>query len=388
MTAPCALEGAATRAPHHLTSGSHGGRIPELDALRGLAALGVLAFHTMDRYFFWAWSCVDLFFILSAFLITGILLANRNSPRMLLSFYARRALRIWPVYYVTFLAVVVLWVAGGWLQGRAWTPLPSGHWLGLVFLQYVDRYSSALPPLDYIRYFSHSWSLAVEEQFYLAWPLLFFALKPRLAWLLPACAMAVLGAALARAEGYYSLLLITRVDGLMFGIVLAFLVRDRKRAFYRASPMWLPILTAAGLVLLGPYLLSHGTEDLLAVGPRCVAELTGFCLVYAAIIGVAIRWTGARWLAPLRLRPLVHAGKLSFAIYMYQAPIAHVLFSAVAAHRLSITAAHVLIWILAIVAAQLSFWLIERRTLALKSRFPYEAQPPRGEEPAPIPVTQ
>ena len=356
-----------------------GSRILELDALRGFAALGILCLHTMQKYFFWAWSCVDFFFILSGFLITSILLANADTPRMLFSFYARRALRIWPVYYVTFVAAVAIFLVAGRLGQGVWPSLPSGEWLDLVFLQETNHYIPGGPALEYIWYFQHSWSLAVEEQFYLLWPLLFFFVRPPLRLLAPVCLVVIAATIWARGHGAYFYLLITRIDGLMFGIVLAYLAADRGSVLYRARAGAFVWPALAGLLLLLPYLLSHGERNLWADAPARAVEVAAFCTIYVCVVAAAIRWSGAPFLALLRLPVLTHIGKLSFAIYMFQVPIAYLLFEAVARKLMPPLLGAVLIWVLTLMAAHMSYIFIERHALRLKSRFPYRgASAPAG----------
>lgn len=81
-------------------------RIPELDGLRGLAALLVVGQHFWPDTFCFGWAAVDLFFVLSGYLITNVILDNGGGPGFLLKFYARRNLRIWPIYYLTILTMV------------------------------------------------------------------------------------------------------------------------------------------------------------------------------------------------------------------------------------------------------------------------------------------
>lgn len=361
LTAPAADEAA----------GRNQGRIAELDSLRGLAALAILGLHTAHRYFFWAWSAVDLFFILSGFLITSILIANRDAPRMLASFYVRRALRIWPVYYLALVAAVALHLGVGFAKTGSWPALPNGQWLCLLFLQYVDRYFDGGLTLDYLWYFDHSWSLAVEEQFYLLWPLVFFLLRPRLRTLALAGSLLVVGAAWARAEGAYFWLLITRIDGLVFGILLAHMAADRGSWLYRVPLRVLAGIAGLAVVLLLPYLTSRGADNLFGVAPRRAVEAGAFCLLYAATIAIVIRSAGADWLRPLRWPLLRYFGRTSFAIYMYQVPIAYLLMELTMAGWLGAAPARALVWILTIGCAHLSYELVERRVLALKARFPY-----------------
>jgi peptidoglycan/LPS O-acetylase OafA/YrhL len=361
----------AGNSPAQNVTDAGSGRIPELDALRGLAAIGILALHTMPGLFFWAWSCVDLFFVLSGFLITGILLENAGAPRMLISFYARRILRIWPVYYLALAATVTIFLAIGRYDSGSWPSLPSGQWLCLIFLQYTDHYFVNGGHLEYIWYFAHSWSLAVEEQFYLVWPLLFLVVRPTLRVFCGMALLAVGYAIWARSQGMYFYLLPVRMDGLLFGIVLAFLAHDRNSILYRLPFRAFVYPGLLGLILIAPYLLSRGELNLFGSPPRRAVEVMAFCLIFASAVAVCIRWTGARLLAPLRTPPLLHLGRLSFAIYMYQVPIGYLGLEAVARGALEKPVAHGLTWIITLILAHCSYRYMERHVLALKRFFPY-----------------
>src|SRR5208283_5957430 len=150
-------------------------KIPELDAIRGLAVLLVLL-HNTDQYpsfhLQWisanGWMGVDLFFVLSGFLITGILFDAKKSERYFRNFYARRCLRIWPLYYsVLFFMFVVVPVLRPSQAHAVFEARSSPWWAYPVFLQnfLIPIPSMAIGPLGV------TWSLAVEEQFYLFWPL-------------------------------------------------------------------------------------------------------------------------------------------------------------------------------------------------------------------------
>ena len=149
-------------------------KISQLDAVRGLAILLVIAHNTSTKYpllhlqpFFGnGWMGVDLFFVLSGFLITGILVDTKYSEGYFSRFYARRCLRIWPLYYslIFFMFVVVPWLRPSeahTLFGRS-----SPWWAYPLFLQnfLVSSPTGATGPLGV------TWSLAIEEQFYLVWP--------------------------------------------------------------------------------------------------------------------------------------------------------------------------------------------------------------------------
>ncbi|NBT59763.1 acyltransferase, partial [bacterium] len=148
---------------------------PLLDGVRGLAILLVIFFHSslipvknsMDKILHGAalggWAGVDLFFVLSGFLITGILLRTKEAPNFFFNFYMRRTLRILPLYYL--FLILAFYVVPQTVQFgfTYWTFLSN------ILLGRLGQFQS--PVLDI------TWSLAVEEQFYLLWPLVVWATK-------------------------------------------------------------------------------------------------------------------------------------------------------------------------------------------------------------------
>jgi peptidoglycan/LPS O-acetylase OafA/YrhL len=139
-------------------------RIAELDSVRGLAIVAVLVFHANRTWLPFGWAGVELFYVLSGYLITSIVLVHGDSPRFLRNFYVRRGLRTWPIYYLLIAVIVAL---SPWLARRFfWTRLP-----------YVLTYTPGLSRLwgesdpRFSMYLAHTWSLAIEEQFYQNWPL-------------------------------------------------------------------------------------------------------------------------------------------------------------------------------------------------------------------------
>jgi peptidoglycan/LPS O-acetylase OafA/YrhL len=159
--------------------------IPALDGIRGLAVLLVVFYHTgggaksshlalrtigtVNKY---GWSGVTLFFVLSGFLITGILWDTREDPHHLKNFYARRSLRIFPLYYFA-LALVFL----GSIPYGAFHECLSRIWVYVLYLQNVDAFGLHPHALPSTLITVHFWSLAVEEQFYLLWPALLLRMK-------------------------------------------------------------------------------------------------------------------------------------------------------------------------------------------------------------------
>jgi peptidoglycan/LPS O-acetylase OafA/YrhL len=143
--------------------------VPELDGLRGLAVLGVIFCHCHPRFegtplhyaSLWGWAGVNLFFVLSGFLITSILLESREKPRYFRNFYGRRALRIWPVYV---LVLGIVYAQSDWFIGpKPWDAIKAAPWFAYVFFV-QNLFHLALPPA-----IGPTWSLAIEQQYYLLW---------------------------------------------------------------------------------------------------------------------------------------------------------------------------------------------------------------------------
>jgi peptidoglycan/LPS O-acetylase OafA/YrhL len=152
---------------------------PALDGIRAVAFLMVFATHYLQLP--WGWAGVNVFFVLSGFLITGILFDTRGQPHRIANFYLRRALRIFPLYYGLVLLMVLLdpifrwqwswaWLIWpGYLGNMARPDAPGSHTATLEFARLISR---TFPKVQL--YLGHLWSLCVEEQFYLVWPWVVF----------------------------------------------------------------------------------------------------------------------------------------------------------------------------------------------------------------------
>jgi peptidoglycan/LPS O-acetylase OafA/YrhL len=346
-----------------------GAHLPELDGLWGIAVLMVLLLHTKPAWFYWGWSGVDLFLVLSGFLITRILLENRDQSGMLWSFYGRRVLRIWPVYYLTLALTAVMHAMISGARPDATDPgIPVGHWLGLVFLQNTEHYFG-LPELPYIWYFRHSWSVAVEEQFYLIWPLLLVGLAIRPSRLLALGMIAIGTAVVARAHDMFIYVLLTRVDGLVLGAIVAFAVAGPRPWLQQLPGRYLVYAAIAGAGLAAPYVwIARDLAE--AAGPRPTAVL-GFALLFAAALCIVLRNLGQRWLAWLRSRPLRWVGRISYGLYMYHLPVGALAMLASQQGWFGSTGTRLAMWCGSLLVAHLSYELMEKRILAYRRALPY-----------------
>ena len=296
--------------------------------MRGIAILWVVLHHvaqvsppsappglilgTLYRSLLAGWLGVDVFFVLSGYLITGILLDARgdgaHAPRgYFRSFYARRALRILPLYYLFVIAMLLLHPGTPSGHGTWWYWLFLPNWLFAVY-----GWPVAIPGTG------HIWSLAIEEQFYLVWPALVAWLRPRQLWVVSLAlivAAPLLRVALLRHDNVIAAYLLTpsRADALAFGACAALLVRDHGRRFVPlARVAALVSLAAVIALLLGDHLQTPFGRLALVGGSDFVALLTASC-IYLAVLDNRLRWLAN----PI----LVSLGTYSYAIYLVQIPL-------------------------------------------------------------------
>ena len=281
-------------------------RFPQLDGLRALAVTFVMAFHFVpgiDTYAPLGSIGVRLFFVLSGFLITRILLASREwqTPYALKIFYARRALRIFPLFYLV-LALAALVNIGPVRQTLGW------HVTYLTNLYLFDRGS-------WHGSISHLWSLAVEEQFYLVWPILVLTLPERR---LPAIITAMLVAApitrLMIGGPMNSVLPTSCLDSLAAGALLALPATRR--------PMMSAGFLAGVPLLVGALALRYAGFS--GVPLEVVLDL-GVSLTSAWIIGRAARGLTGSVGALLSARPAVYLGTISYGVYLFHGFMPYVL---------------------------------------------------------------
>lgn len=345
-------------------------RVPQLDAIRGLAVLAVLVHNTDSTSYtgFVArngWMGVDLFFVLSGFLITGILLDTKSKEGYFRNFYARRCLRIWPLYYcaLLFMFVIVPLVRHSEAQ-QIFEPRSMPWWSYFVYLQnfLVPTVTKATGLLGV------TWSLAVEEQFYLVWPLVVrFCNEQTLRRIAIGiiCLDPILRLVLVQRGFDVYPNTFCRLDGLMWGALLALMFRGQ--AFSREGHVrgaWAILLVAAPLAFVTAHRVEWAVYSFTA--------LASASFVYLALT------SKQKWLqAILANRFLVYSGVISYGIYLLE----KIPIDAVKSFRLSGQPAIVLLITAAItyLLATLSWNLLEKPTLRLK-RF-FESGPRAAAEP-------
>jgi peptidoglycan/LPS O-acetylase OafA/YrhL len=361
-------------------------RLPALDGLRGLAALLVVMLHltmqiqhpstfgaiALKHVFAFGWSGVDLFFVLSGFLITGILDDAKGTSNYFRVFYARRVLRILPLYYGALLVLFTLpHLVNAPGVARFIVPLKDQLW----YWFYLQNFHP-LPPL-FVGLAGHFWSLAIEEQFYLVWPILILLLSRRSAlWL---C-----GLLLPLSIGYRALVgfvnptlglytdTFAHLDGLAVGSALALVYRTPGAIDWIKRR--LPAITAVSLiVIVALYTVAIPSIRHVLLG-SFLAVLFGCLLVYAVEQrnGLAAKF--------FRSRVMRSFGRYSYGMYVLHVPLVPV------AYLIGITPARLaffgseligvmlyIVLMLAVVtaAAWVSYTAYERHFLRLKRRFVY-----------------
>jgi peptidoglycan/LPS O-acetylase OafA/YrhL len=279
-------------------------RFDALDGLRAIAAVIVVFFHFggPSTGFLSGWIGVHIFFVVSGFLITTRMLRERDRTGRisLRNFYLRRIFRIMPLYYFA----LALTVASAYHQGKAWLIL-KGHLV--EYLTFMNEYHlKAGTP------FIQSWTLGIEQKFYLLWPLalvLAGALSARLQ--IPACIAAIVlvllpwNSYLASSGIHYSVLLI--------GALLA-LVLHSARGFALLSPLTHPV--AGAVLLVGVVCLHLSIPDLFAHFHSELPAIFLYGLAIALLIPSLLGPGVGR--ALLTLRPLVFVGERSYGLYLFQ----------------------------------------------------------------------
>lgn len=356
--------------------------IPEFDGLRGLAVLSVIALHIslylpalhFASFVSCGWVGVDLFFVISGFLITGILLSTREKAGYFRRFYARRVVRIFPLYYaVLFVTFCVLPVAMPAIRESVFQKNPP--WLvQVMYLQnFWPQQKGSL---------SITWSLAIEEQFYLLWPLIvYYCGKRTLQRILVGILLVspILRMAIAWLQLPLNAYRITptRLDGLAAGSLLA---------------LWISSAEGAeGTVRsIAPWIAGGAALAFAAVQFTSAAGVLGFSLLaicFAAVLALVLANVEATkpWSRLLRTRALRFTGKISYGLYLLHILAFDLVAKSGLARRLPATGSVVVNDLLrgalmlcsAFAIASLSWYAFESPLLSLKSRFD-RPRPPRA----------
>jgi len=314
-----------------------GVHVPALDGIRGLAILMVMLYHfypqeqavnPIDRvlskitYEFGA-TGVFLFFVLSGHLITGILYDAKTGPHYFRNFYARRALRIFPLYYGFLFVLFCLVPLIHFPSDPNYRYLfDHQQWYWLYANNIYETITGRVPPL-----IGHFWSLAIEEQFYLVWPLVVLLLSRRS--IMRCCAVMFAIAFVSRALVVFAganpdvapaRFTPCELDALGTGAFLAMLARGSSSLErYRKSAMLTGMLSGGvlvGITISIPYLARHG--------PLLTASIYAlFSIIFGSLLLFTLRSEAGGWNRRIFELPLLRSfGKYSYALYVFHWPLA------------------------------------------------------------------
>jgi peptidoglycan/LPS O-acetylase OafA/YrhL len=346
------------------------GHIPSLDGLRGLAALLVLIFHLFQYRFTMGWMGVDLFFVLSGFLITGILLDTKGSNNYYKNYLAKRSLRIFPLYYfILFIFFLVLPAVGYHYPHYTYLNeegIQKWYWLYIqnwrIFVEEGVNPSHILV---------HFWSLAIEEQFYIFWPvIIYFVPKNKMAYV---CGFLICLSLAVRFYLHYVvemnfvkiyIFTFARLDALAVGALVACLVRsDEGIAWLKKYALWIFYAASALVAGIVLYHMSFDLKYFTTFGYTVLAIVFG-CLLLISLTDHPYN-VFKKFLETGVMR---FFGKYSYGIYVY-----HMIVLRIAEQQLE---PHIgrgktlaLVFVLSIVIAVISYHAIEKHFLKLKSRF-------------------
>jgi peptidoglycan/LPS O-acetylase OafA/YrhL len=305
--------------PNRRTDAEPSRHVTSLDGLRALALLAVMAVHSGVPGTPLGWVGVDLFFVLSGFLITSLLADEfaRHGRISLTKFWGRRFLRLMPAYwvYVGALTAAITLYQWGWVQKHGgWT---AGDYIASLWLYFIN-YAPQGGIWEHQWLSLHLWSLAVEEQFYFLWPIicvLAFRLgRPQsVAWVL---VVMILMRRIWMGDGDGSL--DPRGLGIMLGCAVALSLHDGRlpalRRWLGLAPFRISILFAiVAIVATATYFRMHGYSE--ATAHRSVVPI----IVVPFALLIAMLWYGPTdWISrALSWKPLAYVGKISYGMYLY-----------------------------------------------------------------------
>lgn len=305
--------------------------MPHVDALRALAVISVFIYHLAPAALPGGFTGVDIFFVISGFIVSASVIQKKpaNFPEFFIGFYARRLLRVMPALLVMLLAVgfmSALLIPDAWLSARH-RMTESYAYFGLSNLVLSNTSDNYFSPTAEFNPYTHTWSLAVEEQFYLAFPFLFLflALYPKKRWISAALFLLGLLASL--------------------WIAASWMATDKTTAYYSIfSRFW---QLAAGVLLFyavhrGRFIIQNERTNNVAA---LVAGWLGFLIlgwVFFTAVPNRFPWPGALWTTVGALlllggwihlhpgyrtysmianRPVQYTGRISYSLYLWHWPV-------------------------------------------------------------------
>lgn len=351
---------------------------PALDGLRGIGCLLVVIYHNFwffHKYLFFGWVAMDIFFVLSGFLITDILVKSFGKENYLKNFYIRRILRVFPLYYTALFLFIVI------LPRVPSFPIPLDQYVHnqIWYWTFLQNWVIIFKGLGDQTALMHLWSMAVEEQFYLLWPLVFaFIKKPKyliifLSALLISLIIFRFWLWMKQVPGlsYFNFFNFTRIDGICIGCIVALLQNTNSKLIRNYT--FIPVFSLAIYNFLFYFLNLYYKDYFPYLG---LIGFTTFATLLGILVYSIINQTPPILSKVFDISLLKFIGRISYGTYIFHWPIylfiknssegwAHAHIPGIYSD-LSIS---VLSTILAYVTGYLSYRYFESYFLRLKNKF-------------------
>lgn len=349
---------------------------PALDGIRGFAILLVVVYHNFGfiNYFFFGWLGVDLFFVLSGFLITDILLKTLGTKNYLRNFYVRRVLRIFPLYYLCLILFLLIiprittrFDVQYYTDNQIWIWAYLQNWL------YIFKDPGQYNALN------HLWSLAVEEQFYLLWPIvILFLRKPK--YLLITISLLLIGVLGLRLWiwnnqvadlAYFNLYTFTRIDGICIGSMIALLQRINPQFLKNYTPAIVLFFAASNFIF---FFINRSYQ--FSFPYLALVGYTTFAMIFGLLVNEAVT-KETKLITQIFTNPVLRFfGKISYGFYIFHWPVFLLLSPALfsfGSKYFDGTALSIAVSISATITAVIFSWVsyryFEKYFLTLKDKF-------------------
>lgn len=349
---------------------------PALDGLRGLASLLVVIYHLfgfINHYFFFGWLGLDIFFVLSGFLITNILINSIGTKNYLRNFYVRRILRVFPLYYASLIFFLLILPhlkttlrLEYYIDNQAWLWVYLQNWLYI----FSPPNESAL---------NHLWSLAVEEQFYLLWPFVILALRKPKYILIFISLVLLLTIALRywtwinhiENFAYYNLYTFSRIDGICIGCMVALLQQINSKFLMKNTAVIVSVFAGFNFLF---YFFNKGYQ--FSFPYLAIVGYTTFAMLFGLLVHDIVNHRTKFFTMIFENRILRFCGTVSYGCYIIHWPLYLGISPALkqwSSQQLPWLSqeffASTVSLVLSYIAGYLSYHFFEMRFLRLKNRF-------------------
>jgi peptidoglycan/LPS O-acetylase OafA/YrhL len=351
---------------------------PALDGLRGVGCLLIVVYHNfpfLHEYLFFSWLAMDIFFVLSGFLITDILINSFGEKNYLKNFYVRRLLRVFPLYYTSLILFLFI------IPALFRIPIRIDYFVNnqVYFWTFTQNWLLIFHAQPSQSYLNHLWSMGVEEQFYLLWPLVFALIKkPKI--LLTLLVVLLLSFITLRfwlwtqqipEMPYYGFYMFTRIDGICIGCMVALMQKINKNflsSFTGAIVLGFALLN---FLFYGINLRYHDSFPYLAL-----VGFTTFSMIFGLLVHDIVNKNSKLVTLIFDVRILKFLGRVSYGTYIFHWPM-FLLLNTWLVNWASVSLgfgrpqlfSSLLITILAYTTGFLSYRFFELRFLRLKKYF-------------------